>query len=145
MCRAVKTIKDAVPDIGVLTDVALDPYTAHGHDGLVDAAGYVLNDATMEVLVGQALVQAEAGADIVAPSDMMDGRVGRIRQALEQAGRVNVQIMAYSAKYSSAFYGSFRQAVGSGGLLNGDKKTYQMDTPNAEEALPDVALDLAQG
>src|SRR3546814_1620772 len=127
MCRAVKTIKDAVPDIGVLTDVALDPYTAHGHDGLVDAAGYVLNDATMEVLVGQALVQAEAGADIVAPSDMIDGRVGRIRQALEQAGRVHVQIMAYSAKYASAFYGPFRAAVGSGGLLKVDTKTYHID------------------
>ena len=145
MCRAIKAIKDAVPDIGVLTDVALDPYTAHGHDGLVDEHGYVLNDATMEVLVGQALVQAEAGADIVAPSDMMDGRVGRIRQALEQAGRVNVQIMAYSAKYASAFYGPFRDAVGSGGLLKGDKKTYQMDPANAEEALREVALDLAEG
>ena len=145
MCKAIKAIKDAVPDIGVLTDVALDPYTAHGHDGLVDEHGYVLNDATMEVLVGQALVQAEAGADIVAPSDMMDGRVGRIRQALEQAGRINVQIMAYSAKYASAFYGPFRDAVGSGGLLKGDKKTYQMDPANAEEALREVALDLAEG
>ncbi|API59042.1 delta-aminolevulinic acid dehydratase [Tardibacter chloracetimidivorans] len=145
MCRAIKSIKDAAPDIGVLTDVALDPYTAHGHDGLVDEHGYVLNDATMEVLVGQALVQAEAGADIVAPSDMMDGRVGRIRQALEQAGRINVQIMAYSAKYASAFYGPFRDAVGSGGLLKGDKKTYQMDPANAEEALREVALDLAEG
>ena len=145
MCRAIKAIKDEAPDIGVLTDVALDPYTAHGHDGLVDEHGYVLNDATMEVLVGQALVQAEAGADIVAPSDMMDGRVGRIRQALEQAGHVNVQIMAYSAKYASAFYGPFRDAVGSGGLLKGDKKTYQMDPANAEEALREVALDLAEG
>src|SRR3546814_3452142 len=122
MCRAIKAIKDAAPDIGVLTDVALDPYTAHGHDGLVDEHGYVLNDATMEVLVGQALVPAEAGADIVDPSDMMDGRVGRLRQALEQAGRINVQSMAYSAKYASAFYGPFRDAVGSGGLLKGDKK-----------------------
>src|SRR3546814_135877 len=145
MCRAIKAIKDAAPDIGVLTDVALDPYTAHGHDGLVDEHGYVLNDATMEVLVGQPLGQAEAGADIVAPSDMMDGRVGRIRQSLEQAGRVNVQIMAYSAKDAYAFYGPFRDAVGSGGLLKGDKKTYQMDPANAEEALREVALDLAEG
>ncbi len=145
MCRATKAIKDAAPDIGVLTDVALDPYTSHGHDGLVDTNGYVLNDVTMDALVGQALVQAEAGADIVAPSDMMDGRVGRIRQALEGAGRVNVQIMAYSAKYASAFYGPFRDAVGSGGLLKGDKKTYQMDYGNAEEALREVALDIAEG
>jgi porphobilinogen synthase len=145
MCRAIKAIKDAVPDIGVLTDVALDPYTSHGHDGLIDQNGYVLNDETMEVLVGQALVQAEAGADIVAPSDMMDGRVGRIRQALEQASRINVQIMAYSAKYASAFYGPFRDAVSSGGLLQGDKKTYQMDPANSEEALREVALDIAEG
>lgn len=145
MCRAIKAIKDAVPDLGVLTDVALDPYTAHGHDGLVDASGYVLNDATAEVLTRQALVQAEAGADIVAPSDMMDGRVGLIRAALEDAGHVNVQIMAYAAKYASAFYGPFRDAVGSRGLLKGDKKTYQMDPANAEEALREVALDLAEG
>lgn len=145
MCRAIKALKDAAPDIGVLTDVALDPYTAHGHDGLVDDAGYVLNDATVEILTGQALMQAAAGADIVAPSDMMDGRVGAIRQALEQAGHVNVQIMAYAAKYASAFYGPFRDAVGSGGLLKGDKKTYQMDFGNAEEALREVAADLAEG
>ena len=145
MCRAIRAIKDAVPDIGVLTDVALDPYTAHGHDGLVDAAGYVLNDETSELLVGQALVQANAGADIVAPSDMMDGRVGAIRAGLERAGHRNVQIMAYSAKYASAFYGPFRDAVGSRGLLKGDKKTYQMDYANAEEALREVALDLAEG
>ena len=145
MCRAVKAIKDAAPEIGVLTDVALDPYTSHGHDGLLDADGYVLNDPTMDMLVSQAMVQAEAGADIVAPSDMMDGRVGRIRQALEAAEMVNVQIMAYSAKYASAFYGPFRDAVGSGGLLKGDKKTYQMDYGNAEEALREVALDLAEG
>ena len=145
MCRAIKAIKDAAPEVGVLTDVALDPYTSHGHDGLVDSTGYVLNDETMEVLVGQALVQAEAGADIVAPSDMMDGRVGRIREALEKAGKLNVQIMAYSAKYASAFYGPFRDAVGSGGLLKGDKKTYQMDYGNAEEALREVALDIAEG
>jgi porphobilinogen synthase len=146
MCRAIRAIKDALgSDMGVLTDVALDPYTAHGHDGLVDGAGYVLNDATSEILVGQALVQAAAGADIIAPSDMMDGRVGAIRAALEGAGHVNVQIMAYAAKYASAFYGPFRDAVGSSGLLKGDKKTYQMDPANAEEALREVALDLAEG
>lgn len=145
MCRAIRAIKDAVPDIGVLTDVALDPYTAHGHDGLVDDAGYVLNDATSDLLVGQALTQAAAGADIIAPSDMMDGRVGAIRAALEADGHVNVQIMAYAAKYASAFYGPFRDAVGSRGLLKGDKKTYQMDHANAEEALREVAMDLAEG
>jgi porphobilinogen synthase len=145
MCRAIRAIKDAVPDIGVLTDVALDPYTSHGHDGLVDAAGYVLNDDTAKVLVDQAVVQAEAGADIVAPSDMMDGRVGMIRDALENGGYANVQIMAYAAKYASAFYGPFRDAVGSRGLLKGDKKTYQMDPANAEEALREVGLDLAEG
>jgi len=145
MCRAVRALKDAVPEVGVLTDVALDPYTSHGHDGLVDEAGYVLNDATAEMLVGQALVQAEAGADIVAPSDMMDGRIGQIRTALERANHHNVQIMAYAAKYASAFYGPFRDAVGSRGLLKGDKKTYQMDSANAEEALREVALDLAEG
>jgi len=145
MCRAIRAIKDAVPEVGVLTDVALDPYTAHGHDGLVDEAGYVLNDPTAAVLVGQALNQAAAGADIIAPSDMMDGRVGAIRQALEGAGHHNVQIMAYAAKYASAFYGPFRDAVGSRGLLKGDKKTYQMDHANAEEALREVAMDLAEG
>ena len=145
MCRAIKAIKDAVPGIGVLTDVALDPYTSHGHDGIVDAAGYVLNDTTAAVLTDQALVQAEAGADIVAPSDMMDGRVGLIRGALEVNGHVNVQIMAYAAKYASGFYGPFRDAVGSRGLLKGDKKTYQMDPANAEEALREVALDIAEG
>ena len=145
MCRALRSLKDAVPEIGVLTDVALDPYTAHGHDGLVDAGGYVLNDDTSEVLIGQALNQAAAGADIIAPSDMMDGRVGAIREALEESGHANVQIMAYAAKYASAFYGPFRDAVGSGGLLKGDKKTYQMDPANAEEALREVALDLAEG
>lgn len=145
MCRAIRAIKDAVPEIGVLTDVALDPYTSHGHDGLVDAAGYVLNDATAELLVRQALVQAEAGSDIIAPSDMMDGRVGQIREALEGGGHVNVQIMSYAAKYASGFYGPFRDAVGSRGLLKGDKKTYQMDPANAEEALREVALDLAEG
>ncbi|MET1110235.1 MAG: porphobilinogen synthase [Allosphingosinicella sp.] len=145
ICRAVRAVKDAAPGIGVLTDVALDPYTAHGHDGLVDEAGYVLNDATSAMLVEQALIQAAAGADIVAPSDMMDGRVGAIRRALEREGHVNVQIMAYAAKYASAFYGPFRDAVGSSGLLKGDKKSYQMDPANAEEALREVALDLAEG
>jgi porphobilinogen synthase len=145
ICRAIRAIKDAVPDIGVLTDVALDPYTAHGHDGLVDEAGYVLNDETTEILVGQALVQAEAGADIVAPSDMMDGRVGAIRAALEREGHRNVAIMAYAAKYASAFYGPFRDAVGSRGLLKGDKRGYQMDPANGAEALREVALDLAEG
>ena len=146
MCRAIRAIRDAVGDaIGVLTDVALDPYTSHGQDGLVDAAGYVVNDDTVAVLVDQALNQAAAGADIVAPSDMMDGRVRAIRMALEMAGHPNVQIMSYAAKYASAFYGPFRDAVGSRGLLKGDKKTYQMDPGNAEEALREVALDLAEG
>jgi len=145
MCRAIRAIKDAAPDVGVLTDVALDPYTTHGHDGLVDGTNYVLNDETAAVLVDQALVQAEAGADIVAPSDMMDGRVGLIRGALEANGHSNVQIMAYAAKYASGFYGPFRDAVGSRGLLKGDKKTYQMDPANAEEALREVALDIAEG
>ncbi|MEY3984716.1 MAG: hypothetical protein RLZ59_161 [Pseudomonadota bacterium] len=145
MCRATRAIKDAVPDIGVLTDVALDPYTAHGHDGLIDDKGYVLNDATVEVLVGQSLNQARAGADIIAPSDMMDGRIGAIRAALEEGAFPNVQIMSYAAKYASAFYGPFRDAVGAAGLLQGDKKTYQMDPANAEEALREVALDLEEG
>ena len=146
MCRAIRAIKQACgDDIGLLTDVALDPYTSHGQDGLIDAAGYVLNDATVEVLVGQSLNQAAAGADVIAPSDMMDGRIGTIRAALEQAGHANVQIMAYSAKYASAFYGPFRDAVGSRGLLKGDKKTYQMDPANAEEALREVAMDIAEG
>jgi porphobilinogen synthase len=145
ICRAIREIKSAVPDIGILTDVALDPYTAHGHDGLVDQAGNVINDDTVEVLVGQALVQAEAGADIVAPSDMMDGRVAAIRSALEAGGHQNVAIMAYAAKYASAFYGPFREAVGSLGRLKGDKRGYQMDPANGAEALREVALDLAEG
>lgn len=146
MCRAIRAIRDACgDDIGVLTDVALDPYTSHGQDGLIDTAGYVLNDATVEVLVGQALNQAAAGADVIAPSDMMDGRIGVIRTALEGAGHANVQIMAYAAKYASAFYGPFRDAVGSSGVLKGDKKTYQMDPANGEEALREVAMDLAEG
>ncbi len=146
MCRAIRAIKDACGEgIGVLTDVALDPYTSHGQDGLIDAAGYVLNDATVDVLVGQSLNQAAAGADVIAPSDMMDGRIAAIREALEGEGHVNVQIMSYAAKYASAFYGPFRDAVGSRGLLKGDKKTYQMDPANAEEALREVELDLAEG
>jgi len=145
MCRAIRAIKNAVPDIGILTDVALDPYTSHGQDGLVDEAGYVLNDETMAVLVEQALVQAEAGADIIAPSDMMDGRIGAIRRELEENGHPNVQIMAYAAKYASAFYGPFRDAVGSRGILKGDKKSYQLDPANGDEALREVALDLAEG
>lgn len=146
MCRAIRAIRDACgDDIGVLTDVALDPYTSHGQDGLVDGKGYVLNDATVEVLVGQSLNQAAAGADIIAPSDMMDGRIGAIRSALEEGGHANVQIMSYAAKYASAFYGPFRDAVGSRGLLKGDKRSYQMDPANAEEALREVALDLAEG
>lgn len=146
MCRAIRAIRDAVgDDIGVLTDVALDPYTSHGQDGLIDDAGYVLNDETVEVLVGQALNQAAAGADIIAPSDMMDGRIAAIRAALEEAGHLRMQVMSYSAKYASAFYGPFRDAVGSRGLLKGDKKTYQMDPANAEEALREVELDILEG
>jgi porphobilinogen synthase len=145
ICRAIKAIKDAVPEVGVLTDVALDPYTAHGHDGLVDASGNVINDDTVRILADQALVQAEAGADIVAPSDMMDGRVAAIREALESAGHQDVAIMAYAAKYASAFYGPFREAVGSLGRLKGDKLGYQMDPANIEEALREVELDLDEG
>jgi porphobilinogen synthase len=145
ICRAIRAIKDAVPEIGVLTDVALDPYTAHGHDGIVDVQGNVVNDETVDVLVQQALVQAEAGADIVAPSDMMDGRVGAIREALERSEFQNVAIMAYAAKYASAFYGPFREAVGSLGRLKGDKRGYQMDPANIEEALREVELDLEEG
>jgi porphobilinogen synthase len=145
ICRGIKAIKDAAPEIGVLTDAALDPYTAHGHDGLVDEAGNVINDDTVAILADQALVQAEAGADIVAPSDMMDGRVAAIRTALEDAGHQNVAIMAYAAKYASAFYGPFREAVGSLGRLKGDKRGYQMDPANIDEAVREVELDLAEG
>ena len=146
MCRAIRAIKDACGDsIGVLTDVALDPYTSHGQDGLVNDAGYVVNDETVAMLVDQAVNQANAGADIIAPSDMMDGRIHAIRMALEMNGHPNVQIMSYAAKYASAFYGPFRDAVGSGGLLKGDKKTYQMDPANSDEALREVAMDLAEG
>ena len=145
ICRAIRAIKDAVPEIGVLTDVALDPYTAHGHDGLIDNRGCVINDDTVAILVEQALVQARAGADIIAPSDMMDGRVGAIRAALEGEGHCDVAIMAYAAKYASAFYGPFREAVGSQGRLKGDKRGYQMDPANIDEALREVELDIAEG
>ena len=144
VCRATRAIKDAVPEIGILCDVALDPYTAHGHDGLMDGET-ILNDETIEVLVGQTLNQVNAGCDIIAPSDMMDGRIGAIRQELEASDHQNTLIMAYSAKYASAFYGPFREAVGSGGRLKGDKKTYQMDPANAQEALHEIALDIEEG
>jgi len=144
VCRTVRAIKKVVPEIGVLCDVALDPYTDHGHDGLL-IDGYVVNDETVEVLVRQALVQVEAGCDIIAPSDMMDGRVGAIRAGLEKAGHTNTLIMAYAAKYASAFYGPFRDAVGSATALTGDKRTYQMDPANGDEALREVALDIAEG
>ncbi len=145
MCRAIAALKSAVPDIGVLTDVALDPYTSHGQDGLLSDDGEILNDETVAILVEQALVQAQAGADIIAPSDMMDGRIGAIRAALEHNHYTNTQIMAYAAKYASAFYGPFREAVGSGGLLKGDKKSYQMDPANTNEALREVAADIEEG
>jgi porphobilinogen synthase len=145
VCRTVRAIKDAVPEIGVICDVALDPYTSHGHDGLLDDTGYVTNDATVEVLCQQALVQAEAGVDIVAPSDMMDGRIGAIRDALDAQGFTNTGILSYAAKYASSFYGPFRDAVNSGGYLKGDKKTYQMDPANSDEALREVALDISEG
>ncbi|MCC7410500.1 MAG: porphobilinogen synthase [Gammaproteobacteria bacterium] len=144
--RAVRALKQAVPGLGVIADVALDPYTTHGQDGLVDVSGYVVNDATLAALVRQALTQAEAGIDVVAPSDMMDGRIGAIRDALESAGHVHTRILAYSAKYASCFYGPFRDAVGSAASLgHGDKKTYQMDPANGDEALREVALDLDEG
>ena len=144
--RAVRELKKRFPELGLLTDVALDPFTTHGQDGLIDDDGYILNDETVAVLRQQALVQAEAGVDIVAPSDMMDGRIGAIRSTLEEAGRIHTRIMAYSAKYASAFYGPFREAVGSkGNLGKSDKKVYQMDPGNSDEALREVALDLAEG
>jgi porphobilinogen synthase len=142
VCRAVRAIKDAVPNIGIITDVALDPYTSHGHDGLIDG-DRILNDETVAVLVEQSLIQAAAGADIIAPSDMMDGRVAAIREALDRAGFLDVQIMAYAAKYASAFYGPFRDALGT--KLKGDKLTYQMDPANSAEALREVGLDLDEG
>ena len=144
VCRAVRAIKKDVPNIGIMCDVALDPYTSHGHDGLM-RDGVILNDETVAVLVRQALVQAEAGCDIIAPSDMMDGRVGAIRDGLDDAGFTDVQIMAYAAKYASAFYGPFREAVGSAATLTGDKRTYQMDPANGDEALREVELDIAEG
>jgi len=144
--RAIKAIKDAVPDLGVMTDIALDPYTSHGQDGLIDENQYVLNDQTIEVLVKQALSHAQAGADIVAPSDMMDGRIGVIRQALEEQAYTNTMIMSYAAKYASSFYGPFRDAVGSAGNLGSSNKyTYQMDVANSDEALHEVAMDIAEG
>ena len=144
--RAIREIKGAVPQLGVITDVALDPYTTHGQDGLIDESGYVVNDATVEALVKQSLSHAEAGADIVSPSDMMDGRIGAIREALEIAGHLNTRILAYSAKYASSFYGPFREAVGSSGNLGkGNKYSYQMDPANSDEALREVALDLQEG
>lgn len=144
VCRAIRAVKKEVPDIGILCDVALDPYTSHGHDGLL-RDGTILNDETVAILVKQALVQAQAGCDIIAPSDMMDGRVGAIRQALDSEDLADVSIMAYAAKYASAFYGPFRDAVGSAKTLTGDKRTYQMDPGNSDEALREVALDLEQG
>jgi porphobilinogen synthase len=144
--RAAAALKKRFPELGIMTDVALDPYTSHGQDGVVDASGYIVNDVTLDVLVEQALVQAQAGVDIVAPSDMMDGRIGRIRAALEDAGHIHTKIMAYSAKYASGFYGPFRDAVGSAqNLGKGDKRTYQMDPANSDEALWEVGLDLAEG
>ena len=144
--RAVRALKDAVPELGLLTDVALDPYTTHGQDGVIDADGYVINDITREILVRQALSHAEAGAEIIAPSDMMDGRIGAIRDQLELDGFVNTQIMSYAAKYASCYYGPFRDAIGSSGnLKGGNKKTYQMDPANSDEALQEVAQDLQEG
>lgn len=144
--RAVQALKDALPELGVITDVALDPFTTHGQDGLIDASGYVLNEETLEVLVRQALSHAAAGADVIAPSDMMDGRIGRIRAALESAGYIHTRILAYSAKYASSYYGPFRDAVGSAANLGkGNKLTYQQDPANSDEALREVALDLDEG
>jgi len=144
--RAAAALKKRFPGLGIMTDVALDPYTSHGQDGVIDRTGYIINDVTLDVLEKQALAQAEAGVDIVAPSDMMDGRIGRIRQALEKKGHIHTRIMAYSAKYASGFYGPFRDAVGSAkNLGKADKKTYQMDPANSDEALWEVGLDLAEG
>jgi porphobilinogen synthase len=145
MCRAVRAIKKSVPEIGIITDAALDPYTSHGHDGVMDEAGRVLNDASVAILVQQALALADAGADVIAPSDMMDGRVGAMRTALDARGLEDVLIMSYAAKYASGFYGPFRDAIGTNATLKGDKRTYQMDPANTEEALREVALDLDEG
>ena len=144
MCRAARAIKEAIPEIGLMADVALDPYTDHGHDGLMKD-GVILNDETVEMLVEQALVEARAGFDIIAPSDMMDGRIGAIRRGLDSEGLTDVQIMSYAAKYASGFYGPYRDAIGSSGVLKGDKRTYQMDPANSDEALREVALDIAEG
>jgi porphobilinogen synthase len=143
--RAIKAMKEAAPEVGIICDVALDPFTSHGHDGLVDEAGYVLNDETTAVLIEQALVQAEAGADVVAPSDMMDGRIGAIRAALEESGHINTLILSYAAKYASGFYGPYREAIGSATALIGDKKTYQQNPANSDEALREVAMDIEEG
>ena len=144
--RTVRALRERFPELGVMTDVALDPYTSHGQDGLIDENGYVLNDETVEVLIKQALCHAEAGAQVIAPSDMMDGRIGAIREALEDAGHIHTRLMAYSAKYASAFYGPFRDAVGSSANLGkADKRTYQMDPANSNEALHEIALDLQEG
>jgi porphobilinogen synthase len=144
--KAIRALKESYPELGVISDVALDPFTSHGQDGIIDESGYVLNDVTTEILVKQALSHAQAGADIVAPSDMMDGRIGAIREALEKAGHHNTKIMAYSAKYASSYYGPFRDAVGSAGNLKGaDKKNYQMDPANSNEAMHEIALDLQEG
>ncbi|MFK8251408.1 porphobilinogen synthase [Ancylobacter terrae] len=145
VCRTLRAIKAAVPEIGLITDVALDPYTSHGHDGLLSEDGRILNDETVAVLIEQSLVQADSGADVIAPSDMMDGRVGAIRGALDRFGHQDAQILAYSAKYASAFYGPFRDAVGSNGCLKGDKRTYQMDPANTDEALREAMLDIEEG
>ncbi len=144
VCRALRAIRERVPELGLITDVALDPYTSHGHDGLLDGTT-IVNDASVEVLVRQSLLQAEAGADVIAPSDMMDGRVGAIRRALDAAGRTDVQILAYTAKYCSAFYGPFREAIGTSATLVGDKRTYQMDPANGDEAMMEAELDVAEG
>lgn len=143
--RTIRAIKKEVPEIGIICDVALDPYTSHGHDGLINEDGYVMNDETVDVLIKQALSQAEAGVDIVAPSDMMDGRIAAIRTALDAKGYINTGLLAYAAKYASAFYGPFRDAVNSGGFLKGDKKTYQMDPANSDEAIREVSMDIAEG
>ena len=145
MCRTIAAIKKAVPQLGLITDAALDPYTSHGHDGLMDDAGRILNEPTIEVLCKQALALAEAGTDCISPSDMMDGRVGAIRAALDGAGFQDVQIMSYAAKYASGFYGPFRDAIGTNTVLKGDKRTYQMDPANTDEAMREVALDIAEG
>jgi porphobilinogen synthase len=145
MCRAVRAIKAAVPDIGVITDAALDPYTSHGHDGVLDARHRIMNDESIEVLKLQSLALADAGADCIAPSDMMDGRIGAIRAALDKAGHQDVQILSYAAKYASGFYGPFRDAIGTNATLVGDKRTYQMDPANSDEAVREVALDIAEG